>query len=68
MLAAGFMVVSVAALVIDVEVGMFGFHDSWAAPYATGTLRYEIVGAGLLLAAACVLAWPVVAARSRRGR
>jgi hypothetical protein len=68
LLAAGFMVVSVAALVIDVEVGMFGFQDSWAAPYATGTLRYEIVGAVLLLVAAGVLAWPVVAGRSRRGR
>ena len=29
LLAAGFLVVSVAALVIDVEVGMFGFQDSW---------------------------------------
>jgi hypothetical protein len=68
LLAAGFMVVSVAALVIDVEVGMFGFQDSWQAPYATGTLRYEIVGAVVLLIAAGVLAWPSVAARSWRRR
>jgi hypothetical protein len=68
LLAAGFMVVSVAALVIDVQVGMFGFQDSWQAPYATGTLRYEIVGAVLLLIAAGALAWPAVAARSWRGR
>ena len=34
----GLMVVSVAALVIDVEVGMFGFRDSWSVPYATSTL------------------------------
>ncbi len=68
LLAAGFMVVSVAALVIDVEVGMFGFQDSWAAPYVTGTLRYEIVGAVLLLIAAGALAWPAVAARSWRRR
>jgi len=68
LLAAGFMVVSIAALVIDVQVGMFGFQDSWQAPYATGTLRYEIVGAVLLLIAAGALAWPAVAGRSWRGR
>jgi hypothetical protein len=61
---AGLLVVSVAALVIDVEVGMFGFKDSWAVPYATTTLYEEIVGAVLLLAAACVLAWPGGAGRS----
>jgi hypothetical protein len=68
LLGAGMMVVSVAALVIDVQVGMFGFQDSWQAPYATGTLRYEIVGAVLLLIAAAVLAWPSVAGRSWRRR
>jgi low affinity Fe/Cu permease len=68
LLGAGLMVVSVAALVIDVEVGMFGFQDSWQVPYATSTLYEEIVGAVLLLAAACVLAWPSVASRSWHGR
>jgi hypothetical protein len=65
---AGLMVVSVAALVIDVEVGMFGFKDSWSVPYVTSTLYEEIVGAVLLLIAAVVLAWPVVTGRSRRAR
>jgi hypothetical protein len=68
LLAAGFLVVSVAALVIDVEVGMFGFQDSWQVPYATSTLYWEIVGAVLLLIVAGALAWPAVAARSWRGR
>jgi hypothetical protein len=68
LLSAGFLVVSVAALVIDVEVGMFGFQDSWSVPYATSTLYWEIVGAVLLLIAAAALAWPAVAARSWRGR
>lgn len=57
LLGAGVLVVSVAALVIDVEVGMFGFKDSWSVPYAKTTLYEETVGAVLLLAAACVLAW-----------
>jgi hypothetical protein len=68
LLGAGLMVVSVAALVIDVEVGMFGFQDSWQVPYATSTLYVEIVGAVLLLIAAGALAWPSVASWSRRGR
>jgi hypothetical protein len=68
LLGAGLMVVSVAALVIDVEVGMFGFQDSWQVPYATSTLYEEIVGAVLLLISACVLAWPSVAGRSWRAR
>ena len=68
LLAAGFMVVSVAALVIDVEVGMFGFQDSWSVPYATSTLYWEIVGAALLLIVAGAVAWPTVAARSWRSR
>jgi hypothetical protein len=63
---AGLLVASVVALVIDVEVGMFGFKDSWAVPYAKTTLYEEIVGAVLLLAAAGVLAWPGSAGRSRR--
>jgi hypothetical protein len=68
LLGAGLMVVSVAALVIDVEVGMFGFQDSWSVPYATSTLYWEIVGAVLLLIAAALLAWPALAARPWRRR
>ena len=60
---AGLMVVSVVALVIDVEVGMFGFKDSWAVPYAKTTLYEEVAGAVLLLVAAGVLAWPGRAGR-----
>jgi hypothetical protein len=64
LLGAGMLIVCVAALVIDVEVGMFGFKDSWSVPYATTTLYEEIVGAVLLLAAAGVLASSRGAGRS----
>jgi hypothetical protein len=63
---AGFLVVSAVALVIDVEVGMFGFKDSWVVPYARSTLYEEIVGAVLLLVAAVVLAWSRGAGTSGR--
>ena len=64
LIGAGLLVVSVVALVIDVEVGMFGYKDSWAVPYAKTTLYEEIIGAVLLLVAAGVLAWSGGAGRS----
>jgi hypothetical protein len=57
LLGAGMLVVCVAALVIDVEVGMFGFKDSWSVPYVKSTLYEEIVGAVLLLVAAGAMLW-----------
>jgi hypothetical protein len=70
-LAGGMLVVSVVALVLAIEVGLFGFKDSWFAPYAWTTFYEEIVGAVLLLVAAGVLAWSGASGRSgplRRGR
>ena len=54
---AGLLAACAAALVIDVEVGMFGFKDSWSVPYVKTTLYEEIVGAVLLLVAAGAIAW-----------
>ena len=62
---AGMLVVSVAALVIDVEVGMFGFKDSWSVPYAKSTLYEEIVGAVLLLVGRGRDAWSGGPGRAR---
>jgi hypothetical protein len=64
LLGVGLMITCIAALVIDVEVGMFGFRDSWAVPYVTSTLYWEIVGGVLLLLPAAVLAWAGSPARS----
>lgn len=63
LIGAGLLVVSAVALIIDVEVGMFGFKDSWAVPYAKSTLYVEILGAVLLLVVTGVLTW---AGRVRR--
>ena len=51
LVAAGLLVASVIALVLAIEVGMFGFKDSWLAPYAWTTFYEEIAGGVLLLAA-----------------
>jgi hypothetical protein len=55
LVASGLLVASVIALVLAVEVGLFGFRDSWLAPYAWTSFYEEIVGGVLLLAAAGVL-------------
>jgi hypothetical protein len=65
LLGLGLMVVSVAALVIDVEVGMFGFQDSWSVPYVTSTLYWEIAGAVVFLLAAAALAAPGARGKAR---
>jgi hypothetical protein len=63
LVAAGLLVASVIALVIAVEVGLFGFKDSWLAPYAWTTFYEEIAGGVLLLAAAGVLGYSGKAGR-----
>lgn len=63
LVAAGMLAASVVALVLAIEVGLFGFKDSWLAPYAWTTFYEEIAGAVLLLAAAIVLGYPRKAGR-----
>ena len=57
LIGAATMAASVVALVLAVEVGLFGFRDSWSAPYAKTSLYEEIAGGVVLLAAAAWLAW-----------
>jgi hypothetical protein len=56
--AAGTLVATAAGLVITIEYGLFGFRESWGAPYVRTSLYEEIAGAVLLLAAAAALARP----------
>jgi hypothetical protein len=55
---AGTFVASVVALVLAIEVGLFGFRDSWAVPYAWTSFYEEIAGAVVLLVAAGALLYP----------
>ena len=57
------LVASVIALVLAIEVGLFGFKDSWLAPYAWTTFYEEIAGGVLLLAAAGALCFSGKAGR-----
>jgi hypothetical protein len=68
LVAAGTMVASFCALIIAVEVGLFGWQDSWSAAYALTALYEEIAGAVLLLAAAVALAWNPRGDLARPGR
>lgn len=55
LIAAGVLAGTAIALVISVEAGIFGFRDSWSAPYAITSLWEEIAGAIVLLLAAWLL-------------
>jgi hypothetical protein len=53
----GFALATMAGFLISVEHGLFGFTDSWAAPFAGLAFTVEIVAAVLLAVAAglCLL-------------
>ena len=54
--AAGLLAGTAIGLLVTIEVGLFGFQESWGAPYARSSFYEEIVGAVLLLVAAWLLA------------
>lgn len=45
---------TIGGFVLSVEVGLFGFRDSWAAPFAVMAFAVEVAAAALLVAA---VAW-----------
>jgi hypothetical protein len=49
---AGFALATMAGFLISVEHGLFGFTDSWSAPFAHVAFVLEIVAAAVLLVAA----------------
>lgn len=54
--AAGVLAGTATGLVISAEHGLFGFRDTWSAPYALTSLYEEIAGTVVLLLAAWLLA------------
>ena len=58
--AAGLLIGTAAGLLISIEVGMFGFQETWYAPWAKTSFAEELAGGIVLL----IAAWPI--ARPRR--
>jgi hypothetical protein len=52
----GLMASTALGLFLSVHVGLFGFQESFSAPYATSSFIEEIIGAAVLLVAAIPLA------------
>ncbi len=52
----GLLAGTALGLILSVKVGLFGFQDSFSAPYATSSLIVELIGAAILLVAAIPLA------------
>jgi hypothetical protein len=46
--AAGFMIATIVGLLLSIDVGLFGFRDTLAAPYAGLSLGVESAGAVVL--------------------
>ena len=53
--AAGLLAGTAAGLLITIEAGLFGFRESWGAPFARTSFYEEMAGAVLLLIAAWLL-------------
>ena len=49
---AGFLISTAAGMVLSAEVGLFGFKDSYSAPWTKASLAVEVIGAVLGLAMA----------------
>jgi hypothetical protein len=52
LLGIGFALATIAGFLISVSRGLFGFEDSWLAPYATQAFAIEVAGAAVLCVAA----------------
>ena len=46
---AGYLVATMTGFLLSVNVGLFGFQDSWSAPFATTAFAVEAAGVILLL-------------------
>jgi hypothetical protein len=50
----GFAIVTIAGFLVSVARGLFGFKDSWVAPFAKEAFVIEVVAAGMLALAAAL--------------
>ncbi|MHB1911984.1 MAG: hypothetical protein ACYCTI_08030 [Acidimicrobiales bacterium] len=52
MAGAGFLASTAAGMVLSAEIGLFGFKDSYSAPWAKASLAVEVIGVALGMALA----------------
>jgi hypothetical protein len=58
-LGAGFAISTMAGFLLSVEFGLFGFQDTWSAPYASAAFSIEVVSVvALIVAGALCLLGP----------
>ncbi len=57
---AGFMLATIGGFLLSVYVGLFGFSDTLAAPWAGVSLAVEVAGAVVLAGGSAVLLWGAV--------
>jgi hypothetical protein len=50
----GFAVTTIAGFLLSVAIGLFGFKDSWLAPYAKQAFTIEVLAVVVLIAAAAL--------------
>ena len=72
LVAGGFLLGTIAGLLTSVWWGIFGFHDSFGAPFALTSLIVEITGVFVLVAASSFNSLTIIGQNrtifSRRGR
>jgi hypothetical protein len=54
LLGIGFALSTLAGFLVSVEYGLFGFKDSWQAPFASQAFAVELSAAGVLVVAAAM--------------
>lgn len=65
---AGYLAATVAGFLVSVNVGLFGFQDSWSASFAGSAFAIELGGTVVLLATSIAVTLAVVTRRERTSR
>lgn len=61
----GFAASTIGGFLLSVNVGLFGFRDSWSAPFATEAFGLEVASLVVLVLGAALCAWRAPALRRR---
>jgi hypothetical protein len=65
---AGFMVATIGGFLLSVHVGLFGFSDTLAAPWAGFSLAVEVAGSVVLIGGCVLLLWAAARSEASTGQ